>query len=212
MANPTPPPRHPASPLVVGVIGAVGSGKSAVAAAFAQYGAAVVSGDVAGHEALRQPKIREQVVQRWGRDLLDDKGEIDRRMLAAIVFNDPAERRALEALVFPWIEQRLRERIAVAKKDPRVPLIILDAAVMLEAGWHAECDRLLFVDAPTALRLKRLAEGRGWTEQEVRDRERAQLPSREKRNRADAILDNSGSRDELRQRVEAILKQWGIKD
>src|SRR6266851_7951856 len=111
MAHTSPPPCRPPTRLVVGLIGAIGSGKSAVAAAFARHGAEVVSGDVAGHEALRQPEIRKQVVQRWGRDVLDDKGEINRRKLAAIVFNEPAERRALEALVFPWIEQRLRERI-----------------------------------------------------------------------------------------------------
>jgi dephospho-CoA kinase len=132
--------------------------------------------------------------------------------LAAIVFNEPAERKALEALVFPWIEQRLRERIGAARKDPTVPLIILDAAVMLEAGWNEACDRLLFVDAPTPLRLERLAEGRGWTEKEVRNRERAQLPSNDKRIRADAILDNSGTLDELQQRVEELLKHWGIED
>jgi dephospho-CoA kinase len=212
MAHTTSPPHHPAAALVVGLVGAIGSGKSAVAAAFARRGAVVVSGDVAGHEALRQPEIRKQVVQRWGRDLLDDKGEINRRKLAAIVFNEPAERRALEALVFPWIEKRLRERIGVAKMDPSVPLIILDAAVMLEAGWNEECDRLLFVDAPTPLRVERLAEGRGWTEKEVRNRERAQLPSNEKRIRADAILDNSGTLGELQQRVEEILKHWGIED
>src|SRR5260370_35340918 len=121
MAHPSPPPCRSATPLVVGLIGAIGSGKSAVAAAFARPGAVVVSGDVAGHDALRQPEIRKQVVQRWGRDLLDDRGEISRRKLAAIVFNEPAERKALEALVFPWIEQRLRGRLGAARKDPSVP-------------------------------------------------------------------------------------------
>lgn len=212
MATTTPPVHRRATPLVVGLIGGIGSGKSAVAAAFAQQGAAVVSGDVAGHEALRQPEIWERIVRRWGQGVLDDMGEIDRRKLAAIVFNDPAERKALEAMVFPWIEQRLREQINAAKQDRGAPLIILDAAVMLEAGWHKECDRMLFVDAPSPLRLKRLAESRGWTEQEVRNRERAQMPSNEKRNRADGILENSGSLDEMNQRVGELLKRWGIED
>jgi dephospho-CoA kinase len=196
---------------VVGLIGGIGSGKSAVAAAFARQGAVVVSGDVAGHEALQQPKIRDQVVQRWGQGMMDDRGQIDRRKLAAIVFNDPAERKTLEAMVFPWIERRLREQIMAAKQDRRTPLIILDAAVMLEAGWSKECDRMLFVDAPTPLRLKRLAEGRGWTENEVRSRERAQMPSNEKRSRADAILENTGSLEELNQPVSEFLKRWGIE-
>jgi dephospho-CoA kinase len=92
-----------------------------------------------------------------------------------------------------------------------VPLIILDAAVMLEAGWNKECDRLLFVDAPAPLRLKRLAEGRGWTEKEVRNRQLAQMPLNEKRNRADAILENFDSLDELNRQVEEFFRRWGIE-
>jgi dephospho-CoA kinase len=198
------------TPAVVGLIGGIGSGKSEVAKAFARQGAVVVSGDAAGHKALRQPEIRQQVVQRWGRDILDEEGAISRRKLAAIVFNDPVERRALEALVFPAIEQRLRERIAEAKQDPKTPLIVLDAAVLLEAGWNKECDRLLFVDAPASLRVIRLAKGRGWTEKEVQAREQAQLPLNEKRNRADAILENSGSLEELNRQVEALFQRWRL--
>jgi dephospho-CoA kinase len=197
-------------PLVVGLIGSIGGGKSAAATAFARLGAAVISGDAAGHEALRQPEIREQVVRLWGRDLLDDGGEINRRKLAAIVFSDPGERRELEALVFPWIGRRLRKQVAAAKQDRTVPLIIVDAAVMLEAGWNDECDRLLFLDAPRPIRLQRLADGRGWTEKEVQNRERAQMSLDEKRGRADVVLENACSLDELNQRVERLFREWCI--
>jgi dephospho-CoA kinase len=198
------------APRVIGLIGGMGSGKSEVAAAFARRGAVVVSGDQAGHEALLQPAIKEQVVRRWGRGVLDEHGEVQRKNVAAIVFHDAAERKALETIVFPWIERSLHEQIVAAKRDPRVPVIILDAAVMLETGWSKECDKLVFVDAPRPLRLQRLAAARGWTEKDVHDREQAQLPLTEKRNRADAILENSGKLDEVDRQVGELLKRWRI--
>src|SRR4051794_41100098 len=99
------------SMLVIGLIGGIGSGKSRVAAEFARRGAKVISGDELGHEALRQPEILDRIVRRWGRDLLNEKGEVDRRRLGAIVFADVKELRLLEALVHPWIGKRLREEV-----------------------------------------------------------------------------------------------------
>jgi dephospho-CoA kinase len=197
---------------VIGLIGGMGSGKSRVAAEFAKYGARVISGDKFGHEALRQPEIKEQVVRRWGPEILDEKGEVDRRKLGLIVFADPEERKTLEGFVFPWIEQRIDEEITRAQGDPSVKLVVLDAAIMLEAGWGGTCDRLVFVDAPREQRLRRLAEERGWNRQEVGKREKSQWPLTEKRKRADRILDNSGSQEELALRVQDLLKQWGITD
>src|SRR5262245_36949267 len=121
---------------ILGLLGAMGSGKSTVAAALIRRGGRLISGDALGHEGLRQPDIREQLVRRWGRDVLDAHGEVDRRKVAGLVFADPAERRALEAMVFPWIERRFREEIAVAEVDPQVAFVVLDAAIMLEAGWN----------------------------------------------------------------------------
>src|SRR5207253_9155202 len=99
---------------VLGLIGGIGSGKSRVADALARRGGRVIAGDLLGHEALRQPQVRDQVVGRWGRGVLNDQGEIDRRKVGAIVFADNAELRALEALTFPYIERRIAEEIARA--------------------------------------------------------------------------------------------------
>jgi dephospho-CoA kinase len=188
----------------------MGSGKSRVAAEFTRHGARVVSGDEAGHEALRQPEIRTRVVERWGREVLDERGEVNRRKVGAIVFADPKERQALEALVFPWIERRLSEQIAAAVADPQIKLVVLDAAIMLETGWNKLCDRLVYVHAPRELRLRRLAEHRGWTAKEVEARENAQMSLSEKLSRADDVLDNSGSLEEVSQQVNELLRRWGV--
>jgi len=198
------------SPLVVGLVGGIGAGKSEAAAAFARRGARVVSGDALAHEALRQPAVVALVVGRWGPAMLDDKGEVQRRKLGAVVFADAGERQALEAMVHPWIKRRIREEIAAARKDPAAKLIVLDAAIMLEAGWSDVCDRLVFIDAPAALRRKRVAGQRGWTEEEAAAREAAQLPLTAKAARADHTLDNSASPEHLGRQVDALLRLWGL--
>jgi dephospho-CoA kinase len=196
--------------LVVGLLGGIGSGKSQVAAAFARYGARVIAGDQLGQAALRDPAIRTRVVSRWGQGIVDEKGAIDRGRLAAIVFADSAERKALEAITHPWIRQHIHAAVEEARNDPCVPLIVLDAAVMLEAGWNEVCDRLLFIDAPRAVRLQRVAQQRGWSEKEVAAREQAQLPLTEKAVRADHVLDNSSSLEHLNRQVNDLLHLWGL--
>lgn len=198
--------------LVVGLIGGIGSGKSAVAAAFARCGAKVISGDALGHEALRRPDVKAGLVRRWGPCVLGAGGEIDRRAVAGIVFAEQAgaELKALEALVFPHIERRIRDEIAAAEADPAVRLVVLDAAVLLEAGWDRVCDRVVYVDTPRATRLKRLSEGRGWGAKELEERERAQLSLTEKAARADDAVDNSGTPEETARRVDDLLTRWGL--
>ena len=196
--------------LVVGLIGGIGSGKSQVAAAFARHGARIIAGDQLAHAALKDPDVRARVASRWGQGVLDGQGEIDRRRLAAIVFADSAELKALEAITHPWIRRRIRDEIEAARADARVPLIVLDAAIMLEAGWNDVCDRLIYIDAPREMRLERVARQRGWTEKEVAAREQAQLPLTEKVIRADHVLDNSASLEHLNRQVNDLLPLWGL--
>jgi len=200
---------------VIGLVGSIGAGKSAVAEAFAARGGWVIDGDRLGHEALEQPDIRSRILQRWGTQgtqasLLRPDGRLDRRALAKIVFTNSAELRALESMVFPQITSRIQDEIAAAQADPDVPFVILDAAVMLEAGWNGVCDHLLYVDAPRSLRLTRLATRSGWTEADLTAREASQMSAEEKRARADRVLMNDASREELQIRVDRLLQDWKI--
>jgi dephospho-CoA kinase len=205
-SSPIPPPGKP----IIGLIGGIGSGKSRVSAALTSLGGHLINADELGHQALRQPEILGQVVQRWGTGLLDAQGQIVRRRLGVIVFRDPAERKALEAMVHPWIGQAIRAEVKRAQDDMGVPFIVLDAAVMLEAGWYDVCDKLVFVDTPRELRLQRLLQQRGWTAQEVQARESAQLPLTEKAVRADHVLDNSGSLAQLDSQIEQLVRLWHL--
>jgi len=194
----------------IGLIGGIGSGKSRVAAELVKYGARVINADQAGHEALRQPDIRARLVERWSPAILTETGEVDRRKVAAIVFADAAQRRALEEVVHPWIGRHLKQQVEAAQADPDVKFVVLDAAIMLEAGWNSVCDRLVYVDAPRDLRLARLARWRGLTTEEVDSRERAQLPLSVKAARADHAIDNSGSPEALAEQVRNLVKLWNL--
>lgn len=193
--------------LVLGLIGGVGSGKSRVAALLAEHGACLLPGDEAGHEALRQPEIRESVIRSFGTGILDEHGEIVRRRLGAIVFADEKQLRVLETITHPWIKGRLAAQAAAAR-ERGCPLIVLDAAVLLEAGWDDLCDVIVYVHAPRAQRIERVRQQRGWGEEELRARERRQRSLTEKVTRADVAVDNSGSPVYLAQQVNGLLRQW----
>jgi dephospho-CoA kinase len=190
---------------VLGLVGGIGSGKSLVARLLAEHGASVISGDQLGHEALRNPEIKASVVARWGEAVLDESGDVNRRRLSRIVFADALERKALEALVFPYIRQGIIRDVAAAEADHGVKFIVLDAAIMLETGWGEFCDKIVYVDVPRAERLRRIREQRGWTEEEFAAREAAQWPVEKKAAHADAVLDNSGDPEHAREQVEGVL-------
>jgi dephospho-CoA kinase len=196
---------------VIGVVGGIGAGKSTAAAAFAARGGAVVNADALGHEALDQPGVKAALVERWGDRVLKPDGRPDRRAIAGIVFADPAELRALEGLVFPYIGRRVLEEVARAQADPAARFVVLDAAVMLEAGWNNACDRIVYVDAPRDARLARLAARSGWTAADLAAREAAQMPAAEKMARADAVLVNDAGPEQLQEQVDRLLTEWGIR-
>lgn len=199
--------QRPGRKFRLGLIGGMGSGKSEIARLFSELGGAVVAGDPLGHEALRDPQIRQQLVNRWGSELLDEHGQIDRRRLAAIVFADPQQRQYLESLSLPYIKRRMAEELAKAEADSDKRFLVLDAAIMLEVGWCHQCDAIVFVDAPREVRLARLANQRGWSEAEVARREAAQMSLTEKRNHADHVIDNSGTLEQARAQVLELLQR-----
>lgn len=195
--------------IVLGLIGGVGSGKSTVARQLEGLGAVVVSGDEAGHRVLRREDVKREARSRWGQEIFGPDGEIDRKKLAAIVFAPTdagrEERRFLERLVHPLIEAALRGRIEELQRDPAVPLVVVDAAVLLEAGWDRVVDRILFVDAARPIRLGRVRSSRNWNERDLDIREKAQIPLTLKRQRAEYVVDNSGSPEETLAQVGRIF-------
>lgn len=188
----------------VGLIGGIASGKSAVAEEFERLGAVVLNADRAVHQILEDERMIAQLVERWGPDILTNSGQIDRARIAQIVFagNDAApERHFLEKLTHPLIAADFQRQIAEFSQTS-TPCVVVDAALLLEAGWAKMCDAILFIEVEHSRRLERAISTRGWTVQEFAKREASQLPIEEKRARATHVLDNSGTREELRAEVQ----------
>jgi dephospho-CoA kinase len=193
---------------VLGVVGGVGSGKSRVAEILSEFGCAVIDADRVGHEALREADIRQAVARRWPEAVGPD-GEIDRKALAGCVFGDAGDLAELNAILHPRIGERIGERIARLRETGGVRAIVLDAAVLFEAGWQEICDAVLFVDAPADLRLERVRRTRGWDERQWRDRENSQISLDIKRDACEYIVRNGSSvshlREQLRRQLQTIL-------
>lgn len=188
---------------VIGLTGGIGSGKSTVANLLRDLGCVVCDSDALGRAALHDPVIREQLVARWGDDVLDADGEIDRSAVGAIVFSDPEERRFLQSLSHPWIERKRREQFEAA--GDHVPAFVIDAPLLLEAGLGGQCDAVIFVDAPPELRLERVRRSRGWDEAELHRREQSQWPLDRKRQSADYVVVNDVDEDTLAGAVRQVL-------
>jgi dephospho-CoA kinase len=196
---------------VLGLIGGIGAGKSRVAALLAERGALVLDADAVGHALLEQRPARDQVIARFGPAIVAPRGDgtgepaIDRRALGAIVFADPSALRSLENILHPRMRRTFEKAIDRAARRGRATAVVLDAAILLEKGWDSLCDRVIYVDAPRALRLERLAAQRGWTEADLEAREKAQWPADEKRKRAGATVQNDG---DLAGLSEAVARVW----
>jgi dephospho-CoA kinase len=193
---------------VIGLIGGIGSGKSAVAAILAARGGIVIDADGVGHELLTQPAVRKQIVARFGESVLDQtfsalarEPQIDRSALGAIVFADPARRRQLEEILHPRMRDNFAREIERLTRQDEARMIVLDAAILLEAGWDDLCDLVVFVDTPLSVRRQRVANQRGWSLGKLDAREAAQWPCDKKRSHADIILTNDSGIDALNREV-----------
>ena len=189
---------------VIGVLGGVASGKTMVARQLKELGAGLLEADRAGHEALKNEKIETAVRQRWGPQILGTDNRIDRARLARIVFakspDARQEREYLEQLTHPEIRRLLRKQLGHLADDG-CTVSVLDAPLLLEAGWDEFCNAFIMVDSPRQLRLAR-ALTRGWTEEDFAAREDVQKSLEVKRKHADVVVDNSGSPEQTKAQVE----------
>lgn len=188
---------------VIGITGAIGGGKSTAAGVFRDLGCVVSDSDAEAREALDEPAIGSKLAEWWGPQILDAAGHVDRAAVAAVVFRDREQRTRLESLVHPRVHARRREIFAAAPAN--APALVMDVPLLFEAGLDAECDVVIFVDAARPIRVQRVADGRGWSDEELARREASQLPLDDKRRRADHVLVNDGDRERLAGRVRGLL-------
>ncbi|HBE71741.1 MAG TPA: dephospho-CoA kinase [Planctomycetaceae bacterium] len=200
---------------VIGVVGGIASGKSHVTRVLRSLGCERIDADAIGHHVLRQPLIIRRLVQRLGASILGDKGEIDRRRLADLVFTLDGQRTPalaeLEEITHPPIHAAAVRKISELQESPSIRAIIVDAPLLLEAGWASMCDVIIFVETPATVRFGR-AEARGWTKEHFDARELAQIPVDEKRRAATHVISGELPLERLREELEKILGEVGNDD
>ncbi len=191
---------------VIGIVGGIGAGKSTASSALTDLGCAVIDADAIGHAMLDQPNVQSQLRQRWGDKVFAPDGQIDRAAVGQIVFNAPAELEALNSIMWPPMGERISQLIDQAQAETSVPAIVLDAAILFEAGWDKLCTHVLFVDSPDADRAQRAA-GRGMDAEAWESREKTQISLDIKRSRCYRAVDNSSSVPHLLRQVRLIYHQ-----
>jgi dephospho-CoA kinase len=197
---------RPGEMPVIGVVGGVGSGKSVASAEFGRLGCVVVDADALGHDVLEEPAVRQQLDHRWGETIFGPDGTADRAAIATIVFARPEELDWLTGICWPRIRRRMEQTIERARRNRAVG-VVLDAAVLFEAGWDSLCTHTVLVACPRALRLQRLRENRGWNEAQFDRREQAQISLDTKRGWCCHVLQNSSSASHLCEQVRDVFHQ-----
>jgi dephospho-CoA kinase len=184
------------------VTGGIGSGKSEVTRLFDELGAVVIDADVLAREvvAAGTPGL-EEIVRTFGPDLVGPDGELDRPAMGRRVFADPTARTQLEAIIHPRVRQRGGEIEAEAPEDA---VVVHDIPLLVETGQADRFDAVVVVDVPEELQVQRLAD-RGMDEEDARSRIRAQASREERLAVADYVIDNTGTREDLRPQVAEVF-------
>ena len=213
--------------VVIGLTGGIASGKSFVAECFVKLGCMRINADEIGHLVLKKPDVIEAIVSRWGNSILDEAGQIDRRLLGQKVFQretaapgltsdlqdqkQQTELEHLESITHPRIDKLLETQLEELRTQDSCSGIILDAPVMFKAGWDRVCDRIVFVHAELAIRQQRAA-SRGWPAGELQRRESFQLNLNLKRERSTDFIDNSHSSEQTMAQVSRLWQDWNLSD
>jgi len=198
---------------VIGLTGGIASGKSLVSQQLATLGATIIDADKLGHESYQQgTDTYRAIIEAFGQDVVGPGGEIDRRALGGKVFGDTSgeSRKRLEAIVWPAIRLLAKERIEGLRAQG-VSVVVLEAAVLIEADWLDIVDEVWLAIVDPAIARQRVVERNGLTAEQADERIAAQLTNDERRPYASVTIENNGSLDDLR---AAVSDTWstGVAD
>jgi len=192
---------------VIGLTGGIGSGKSTVAGFLVELGAAILSADEVGHEALKpDTEIWRQVVAAFGQQILAPDGNIDRKKLGDIVFSNPESLSRLNRIMHPTMYDMVKAQLEEYRRQG-IKVVVLEAPLLLEAGWTSLADEVWVTTAPEATMLKRLKERSGISQTESLARLRSQLSPTERAKHADVVINTDCDPDELKTKVRELWER-----
>src|SRR4051794_38420577 len=152
---------------IIGIAGGIGSGKTLVAGLFGEMGCMVISSDDLVRQAYKDSSVKQTLKHWWGGLVFDPDGEVDRSAVARKIFTSPSERQRLERLLHPLANEARQRMMHQAAEDPNVVAFVWDTPLLFETELNKLCDRVVFVDAPLDVRVRRVRERRGWSQDEL---------------------------------------------
>ncbi|MBI4639892.1 MAG: dephospho-CoA kinase [Candidatus Tectomicrobia bacterium] len=201
--------------LVVGLTGGICSGKGVISQRLAEFGAEIINADLIGHQIyLPGTDAWKEIIAAWGEDILLPDQTVNRAKLGGIVFGDPKELEKLNAITHPRMYKRIEDDIqAIKARENRPPMIVVEAAILIEANWIPLVDRVWVVVTDYELAMRRLMDRNKLTYQQATARISAQMTNAERYKYAHVILNNNGTIDELKWHIDrAWYKALKIKD
>ena len=192
---------------VIGLTGGISSGKTTVSQFLAELGAVIIDADKIGHEVFKpDTETWQEIVAAFGRQILTPDGDIDRKKLGEMVFKNPESLSRLNRIMHPRMYELAKAQIEEHRRRG-VDVVVLEAPLLLEAGWAPLVDEVWVTIAPEATILKRLKGRSGLSEQEALTRIHSQLSSEERVSNANVVIDTDCSLDELKARVEKLWQK-----
>ena len=194
--------------LIVGLTGGIASGKTAVSKILSEEGAYIIDADQIARELVQPdtPTWRE-LINVFGKKILDQDGSIHRKKLAAIVFSNPQQRNLLNHIMQPRIKEEMDRRVKrIGQKDPKA-MVVIDAALLVELGEHQEMDKLIVVTSTEEQQIERLKEREGASEEEARRILASQMSLEGKLKVADFVIRNDGSLEETRRMAKEVFQE-----
>lgn len=193
--------------LIIGLTGGIGSGKSLVAARFAELGITVVNADTVAREVVAKGEPALDAIRaHFGEDIVLPNGELDRRKLRGIIFNDLAQKKWLENLLHPIIRLRIIDQLHAAISS----YAILESPLLLETDQHLLVEKIIVVDVDEATQIARASTRDGSDIEQIKNIIASQMPRTEKLQKADFVIDNSGSKEATFVQVEEIDKKLRV--
>ena len=195
----------PCKKPIIGIIGAIASGKTTAAKEFVKLGCGLVDADKIAHEVLDEPKIKEKLIAVFGTSVLDRADKVDHKKLADIVFTDPAKLKQLTDMVHPLVLKRSEQLIDRYNHTEHVQAIVLDMPLLVEIGWDKRCDTLIFIDCKEPLRASRAEKKAGFDKNQLKIRENFQISLDKKAGIADNTIENSSDLSSLTVQITNIF-------
>ena len=192
--------------FVIGLTGGIGTGKTEVTHVLRELGAVVIESDKVAHLSYRPgTDAYEDIIDQFGREILDESGVIDRAKLGGLVFAVPELRIHLEMIVWPaarsWIEERL-----IQEKERGTKIIVIEVPKLFEAGWDDLADAVWTIEAPSDLITERIKIRSNLGETEKNARVKAQITSGERAERADLLIENTAKLADLREQITNLWR------